>query len=163
VILQACLSTDRLDQKNYCIYHHLSAVCFQAPVPVIALVGYTNAGKSTLLNSLTEAAVVAEDKLFATLDPTTRRVSLPSSKQVVIASMAAACPRFHFSVLHIMMLVSFTFFLSMHVCGVLHKCLTQVHISGYVQPAYSTCKPHSGLGAFWANSLLWQTKWLFPS
>ena len=55
---------------------------------MIALVGYTNAGKSTLLNSLTEAAVVAEDKLFATLDPTTRRVSLPSSKQVVIASVA---------------------------------------------------------------------------
>lgn len=55
-----------------------------APVPVIALVGYTNAGKSTLLNSLTEAAVVAEDKLFATLDPTTRRVSLPSSKQVLL-------------------------------------------------------------------------------
>ncbi|KAL0032418.1 hypothetical protein WJX79_010304 [Trebouxia sp. C0005] len=55
-----------------------------APVPVIALVGYTNAGKSTLLNSLTEAAVVAEDKLFATLDPTTRKVSLPSSKQVLL-------------------------------------------------------------------------------
>lgn len=51
-------------------------------MPVVALVGYTNAGKSTLLNRLTDAAVVAEDKLFATLDPTTRRVSLPSSKQV---------------------------------------------------------------------------------
>lgn len=61
---------------------------------MIALVGYTNAGKSTLLNSLTEAAVVAEDKLFATLDPTTRKVSLPSSKQVGIASMAIACPCF---------------------------------------------------------------------
>lgn len=53
----------------------------QAPVPVVALVGYTNAGKSTLLNRLTDAAVVAEDKLFATLDPTTRRVALPSNKQ----------------------------------------------------------------------------------
>ena len=41
----------------------------QAPVPVVALVGYTNAGKSTLLNKVTEAAVLAEDKLFATLDP----------------------------------------------------------------------------------------------
>ena len=50
---------------------------------MVALVGYTNAGKSTLLNCLTEAAVVAEDKLFATLDPTTRRVSLPSTKQVL--------------------------------------------------------------------------------
>ena len=52
-------------------------------MPVVALVGYTNAGKSTLLNCLTDASVVAEDKLFATLDPTTRRVSLPSSKQVI--------------------------------------------------------------------------------
>ena len=57
-------------------------MCVQAPVPVVALVGYTNAGKSTLLNRLTEASVVAEDKLFATLDPTTRRVALPSSKEV---------------------------------------------------------------------------------
>lgn len=54
----------------------------QAPVPVIALVGYTNAGKSTLLNKVTQASVLAEDKLFATLDPTTRRVSLPSNKEV---------------------------------------------------------------------------------
>ena len=57
----------------------------QAPVPVIALVGYTNAGKSTLLNKVTEASVLAEDKLFATLDPTTRRVSLPSNKEVCTA------------------------------------------------------------------------------
>ena len=60
----------------------------QAPIPVIALVGYTNAGKSTLLNSVTEATVVAEDKLFATLDPTTRKVALPSSKQVCGSSLA---------------------------------------------------------------------------
>lgn len=46
-------------------------------VPVVALVGYTNAGKSTLLNRLTEAGVLAEDKLFATLDPVTRSVKLP--------------------------------------------------------------------------------------
>ena len=46
-------------------------------IPVVSLVGYTNAGKSTLLNALSSADVVAEDKLFSTLDPITRRVSLP--------------------------------------------------------------------------------------
>jgi GTP-binding protein HflX len=46
-------------------------------LPVVAIVGYTNAGKSTLLNALSDAGVLAEDKLFATLDPTTRRVQLP--------------------------------------------------------------------------------------
>jgi GTP-binding protein HflX len=54
-----------------------------APIPVVALVGYTNAGKSTLLNTLTAADVLAEDKLFATLDPTTRRVEL-SGGQVLL-------------------------------------------------------------------------------
>ncbi len=54
-----------------------------APVPVVALVGYTNAGKSTLLNALTGAGVLAEDKLFATLDPTTRRVTLPTGREVL--------------------------------------------------------------------------------
>lgn len=49
---------------------------------MVAIVGYTNAGKSTLLNRLTKAQVLAEDKLFATLDPTTRRVNLPSGKEV---------------------------------------------------------------------------------
>lgn len=53
-------------------------------IPVIALVGYTNAGKSTLLNRLTDASVLAEDKLFATLDPTTRRVTLPSGRTVLM-------------------------------------------------------------------------------
>lgn len=49
-------------------------------LPVLALVGYTNAGKSTLLNSLTKAGILAENILFATLDPTTRRVKLPGYK-----------------------------------------------------------------------------------
>lgn len=53
-------------------------------IPVIALVGYTNAGKSTLLNRLAGADVLAEDKLFATLDPTTRRVTLPSGREVLL-------------------------------------------------------------------------------
>ncbi len=52
-------------------------------VPVVALVGYTNAGKSTLLNTLTGADVYVADQLFATLDPTTRRVELPSGRAVV--------------------------------------------------------------------------------
>lgn len=52
-------------------------------VPVVAIVGYTNAGKSTLLNLLTGAAVLEEDKLFATLDPTTRALKLPSGQEVL--------------------------------------------------------------------------------
>lgn len=51
---------------------------------VIALVGYTNAGKSTLLNTLTGADILAEDKLFATLDPTTRKLELPSGQEVLV-------------------------------------------------------------------------------
>jgi GTP-binding protein HflX len=51
--------------------------------PVIALTGYTNAGKSTLLNALTKADVFVEDKLFATLDPTTRRATLPDHSSVL--------------------------------------------------------------------------------
>lgn len=54
------------------------------PLPMVSLVGYTNAGKSTLLNSLTGAEVLAEDKLFATLDPTTRRLTLPSGREVLL-------------------------------------------------------------------------------
>jgi GTP-binding protein HflX len=54
-------------------------------VAVVAIVGYTNAGKSTLLNALTEADVLAENRLFATLDPTTRRVRLPSGRQVLFS------------------------------------------------------------------------------
>ena len=53
-------------------------------VPVAAIVGYTNAGKSTLLNALTGAGILAEDKLFATLDPTTRRMELPSGQSILL-------------------------------------------------------------------------------
>ena len=53
-------------------------------VPVVAIVGYTNAGKSTLLNALTDSDVLAEDKLFATLDTRSRRIKFPREKEVVI-------------------------------------------------------------------------------
>lgn len=53
-------------------------------VPTIAIVGYTNAGKSTLLNYLTDAGILAEDKLFATLDPTTRKFELPCGETVLL-------------------------------------------------------------------------------
>lgn len=56
----------------------------EGDLPVVALVGYTNAGKSTLLNTLTQAGVLAEDKLFATLDPRARRLMLPSGRSVVL-------------------------------------------------------------------------------
>jgi GTP-binding protein HflX len=54
-------------------------------VPVVAIVGYTNAGKSTLLNALSGADIAVEDKLFATLDPTTRRVALPSGREALFS------------------------------------------------------------------------------
>jgi GTP-binding protein HflX len=54
-------------------------------VPVVAIVGYTNAGKSTLLNALSGAEVLVEDKLFATLDPTTRRVTLPNGRDALFS------------------------------------------------------------------------------
>ena len=53
-------------------------------IPIVALVGYTNAGKSTLLNALSNADVFVEDKLFATLDPTTRRLTLPNKSTVLL-------------------------------------------------------------------------------
>jgi GTP-binding protein HflX len=55
------------------------------PVPTVALVGYTNAGKSTLFNALTKAGVLASAKMFATLDPTLRAVTLPSKRRVLLS------------------------------------------------------------------------------
>ena len=52
-------------------------------IPVIAIVGYTNAGKSTFLNKITDAGILAEDKLFATLDPTTRSLKIPDGEEVL--------------------------------------------------------------------------------
>jgi len=57
----------------------------RAPWPVIALVGYTNAGKSTLFNRMTQASVMAEDLLFATLDPTMRQVSIPGFDKAILS------------------------------------------------------------------------------
>ncbi len=54
------------------------------PFPVAAIVGYTNAGKSSLLNALTDAGVLVEDKLFATLDPTVRRLKLPGGQDILL-------------------------------------------------------------------------------
>ena len=57
----------------------------RVPFPVIALVGYTNAGKSTLFNAMTGAEVTAKDQLFATLDPTMRGLQLPSGRRVILS------------------------------------------------------------------------------
>ncbi|MCE9524310.1 MAG: GTPase HflX [Alphaproteobacteria bacterium] len=57
----------------------------RVPFPVVALVGYTNAGKSTLFNRLTSAEVLAKDQLFATLDPTMRGLALPSKRRIILS------------------------------------------------------------------------------
>ncbi|KAG5543133.1 hypothetical protein RHGRI_016025 [Rhododendron griersonianum] len=74
VVLKKELETVRKHRKQYRNQR------VSVPVPVVSLVGYTNAGKSTLLNRLTGAKVLAEDRLFATLDPTTRRVQMKNGK-----------------------------------------------------------------------------------
>lgn len=78
---------DKLKQELELVRQHRSryrARRQDTGIPVIALVGYTNAGKSTLLNKLTGADVYAADQLFATLDPTTRRIELPSGRSVLL-------------------------------------------------------------------------------
>ncbi len=75
----------RLQQEVNQLQSHRSRMRQQRQkqeVPTVAVVGYTNAGKSTLLNSLTQAEIYAEDQLFATLDPTTRRLSVPSQQEL---------------------------------------------------------------------------------
>lgn len=54
-------------------------------IPVVSIVGYTNAGKSTLLNSLTNSTVIAEKRMFATLDPTTRRMRFPENREIILS------------------------------------------------------------------------------
>ncbi|MBA7679625.1 GTPase HflX [subsurface metagenome] len=68
-------------RKHRELYRHQRR---KSGIPIVALVGYTNGGKSTLLNALTRAEVFVEDKLFATLDPTTRRLSLPDKSAVLV-------------------------------------------------------------------------------
>ncbi len=64
--------------------YHRRARRRKRELPVLSLVGYTNAGKSTLLNTLTNSDILAEDKLFATLDPTSRRLRFPEEMEVII-------------------------------------------------------------------------------
>jgi GTP-binding protein HflX len=69
-------------------------------LPVVALVGYTNAGKSTLLNTLSKAEVLVEDKLFATLDPTTRRLTLPGNRPVLVSDTVGFINKLPLALVH---------------------------------------------------------------
>jgi GTP-binding protein HflX len=71
------------DVRAHRMRHRLQRI--RAGIPVVALVGYTNAGKSTLLNALSGSDVYVADQLFATLDPTTRRVEMPSGRAVLFS------------------------------------------------------------------------------
>ena len=70
-------------------------------IPVAAIVGYTNAGKSTLLNALTGAGILAEDKLFATLDPTTRDLKLPSGQEILMTDTVGFIRKLPHHLIHI--------------------------------------------------------------
>ena len=76
------LSADLKDMKEHRDVQRSKRA--KTSTPVAAIVGYTNAGKSTLLNKLTDAGVLSEDKLFATLDPTTRSMELPNGEKVLL-------------------------------------------------------------------------------
>ena len=76
------LSADLKDMKEHRDVQRSKRA--KTSTPVAAIVGYTNAGKSTLLNKLTDAGVLSEDKLFATLDPTTRVLKLPNTDKVLL-------------------------------------------------------------------------------
>ena len=77
------MSVATLDGKPRSVYQFQERVVTYT-VPTISLVGYTNAGKSTLFNRLTESQVYAKDQLFATLDPTSRRLRFPQEIEVII-------------------------------------------------------------------------------
>jgi len=79
----ARLRRDLEDVKRTRALHRVARK--RVPYPVVALVGYTNAGKSTLFNRLTKATVMARDMLFATLDPTMRSLELPSGRKIVLS------------------------------------------------------------------------------
>ena len=70
-------------------------------IPVVAIVGYTNAGKSTLLNTLTGAGVLQEDQLFATLDPTTRSRKLPSGQEILLTDTVGFIRKLPHHLIHI--------------------------------------------------------------
>lgn len=78
----SCLSKDLEEIKNHREVARQNRS--RTAVPVAAIVGYTNAGKSTLLNYMTDAGILSEDKLFATLDPTTRAMNLPNGEKILL-------------------------------------------------------------------------------
>ncbi len=79
------IAITKKELKDVIKHRHIQrAKRLRRPVPTVSIVGYTNAGKSSLLNKLTQSTALAEDKLFATLDPTTRRLDLDKSQHVLL-------------------------------------------------------------------------------
>lgn len=79
------IAITKKELKEVIQHRHIQrAKRLRKPVPTVAIVGYTNAGKSSLLNTMTDSDVLAADKLFATLDPTTRRLELDNSQHVLV-------------------------------------------------------------------------------